>query len=283
MPTVLAVAVLAAACSSEPKGLVVGGEEGPAGRVAAEAIAGALEARRVPVVRRFELGSARAVHEALRAGQIDVAVEHTGQALQDVLDEPIERNGAAAFERVTRAYRPMGLQWLPRLGWSDPWVVVARGAIARPRELRSLARLGMFSMQLRAAIPTDFAGRREGLRGLTSHYGLGFAEMLSVAPGTSPVALAKGRADLGITRATDPRITRDDLVTLDDELGWFPPWEAAPVARSEALQRHREARPALELLAAHISTDAFHLAVEDVAIRHRKPADVVRAWIERRR
>ena len=277
--TTCAIALVAAACSSEPKGLVVGGQEGPAGQVAAEAVAQALEARRVPVVRRFELGGARAVHEALRAGQIDVAVEHSGQALQDVLDEPLERDADAAYARVKGAYRPMGLSWLPRLGWNDPWVVVARGAVCRPRELRSLARLGMFSMELRAAIPTDFARRREGVRGLTSHYGLGFATTVSVAPGTSPDALAADRADIGVTRASDPRIAQHDLVLLEDELGWFPPWQAAPVARTEALTRHREARPALEALAGRISTDAFRRAVAGVATRHRKPADVVRAWI----
>jgi len=275
----LALAALCCACSSEPESLVVGGQDGPAGRVAAEALAQALEARGVPVVRRFESGGARAIHEALRAGQLDVAVEHTGQALEEFLDQPLVRDPDEAFAEATRAYRRLGLEVLPRLGWNDPWVVVVRGDVARSKDLRSLTQLGRFAVQLRAAIPGDFLSRRDGFPNLSSHYGLGFGTKLTVAPGTSADALAQRRADVGFTRASDPRIVQHDLVALEDELGWFPPWQAVPVARRQALRRQPAARAALRALAGRIPDDAFRRAAQEVALRKRPVAEVLRRWL----
>ena len=49
--------------------------------------------------------------------------------------------------------------------------------------------------------------------------------------------------------ATDGRIDSYDLQVLDDDRAFFPPYEAAPVARLETLRAYPELRTTLELLA----------------------------------
>lgn len=263
----------------DPPPLAVGAEEGPLGHLGGELLAQALEAKGVPVARRFDLGGARAVHEALRAGEIDAAVETTGTALLDVLGAPLERDPARAFETARSGYRRWGLVVLPRLGWNDPWVVVAAARTARPLALDRLEQLGPHALRLRLAVTPDFLARKDGLPGLSSHYGLGFAEQLRVAPDSLAAALADGRADVGTLRALDPRIAKDGLVVLADGLGWFPPYEAAPVVRRAALARHPTARAALEALAGRLPTEAVRRAVVAIANDGARPADQARALL----
>ncbi len=268
------------ACGRDaPAPLVVGAEEGALGRLGGEVLAQALEAKGVPVARHFDLGGARAVHEALRAGEIDAAVETTGTALLDVLGAPLERDPARAFDAARSGYRRWGLVFLPRLGWNDPWVVVAAARTARPLSLDRLEQLGPHALRLRLAVTPDFLTRKDGLPGLSSHYGLGFAEQVPVSPASVADALARGRADVGALRVLDPRIANDDLVVLADGLGWFPPYEAAPVVRRAALSRHSKARAALEALAGRLSTEAVRRAVVAIASGGARPADQARALL----
>lgn len=268
----LCAAPFAPACAGrDAQALTVGAQEGAVGRVAGELLAQALEKKGLPVTRRFALGSERAVHEALRAGEVDVAVEHTGEALQDVLDAPVEREPTKAWLAARRGYRPMGLEWLSRLGWNDPWVMVERADVARTRGFRSIEELGPHGLTLRLAFPAELLERRDGVNGMTSWYGVGFAERVRVAPGGVADALARQRAEMGLLRASDPRIARDGLVVLGDGLSWFPPNEAAPVIRRDALRRQPKARAALEALAGRVSLETLRRAGDAVA-NHGAPA-----------
>jgi glycine betaine/choline ABC-type transport system substrate-binding protein len=256
---------LSCACSSPAPALVVGAEEGPLGELSGELLAQALEAKGVSVTRRFDLGGARAVHEALRAGEVDLAVQRTGAALFDVLEQPIERDPERVFAAVEAGYRPFGLVWLPRLGWNDPWVVVLRPGVSPAGSVTRLEQLGPHTRNLRIAASSDFLERRDGLVGLSSHYGLGFAARVTTSADRVADALKSGRADIGVLRSLDPRIEKDALVVLADGLGWFPPYEGAPVVRKAALARFPKARAALEALGGRLSTEAMRAAVARIA------------------
>src|SRR5205823_13083219 len=66
-------------------------------------------------------------------------------------------------------------------------------------------------------------------------------------------ALADGQVDVIAGDATAGLIKGLDLVQLDDDRHYFPPYDAAVVARSETLLRDPRIRAALERLAGRIS------------------------------
>ena len=65
-------------------------------------------------------------------------------------------------------------------------------------------------------------------------------------------ALAGNEVDAIAAFATDGRIEAYDLQTLGDDASYFPPYQAAPVARREVLERWPELRGALSALADRI-------------------------------
>src|SRR2546422_8324026 len=78
-----------------------------------------------------------------------------------------------------------------------------------------------------------------------------------MALGLTYRALADGKADLIAGNSTDGVIQALDLVALEDDRRYFPPYEAAPVARADLLGRHPEIARALDELGGKISDDAM--------------------------
>jgi osmoprotectant transport system substrate-binding protein len=66
-------------------------------------------------------------------------------------------------------------------------------------------------------------------------------------------ALTSKQVDLVAGNSTDGLISSLDLVILQDDKRYFPPYEAAPVVRSQTLEKYPELRQALQNLGSKIS------------------------------
>src|SRR5439155_9348385 len=73
----------------------------------------------------------------------------------------------------------------------------------------------------------DFTGRADGLPGLQRAYALRFRDVRALGPAVKYQALAAGQVDAIDGYSTDGLISRYDLVVLDDDRHFFPPYEAA--------------------------------------------------------
>jgi osmoprotectant transport system permease protein len=94
------------------------------------------------VERRFNLGGTMIVHDALKAGEIDVYAEYTGTALTAILGLPSESDRAAAYARVAREYPPrFGARWLKPFGFNNTYALGVREADAKARGWRTIGDL----------------------------------------------------------------------------------------------------------------------------------------------
>ncbi len=109
---------------------------------------------------------------------------------------------------------------------------------------------------LRAAFDAEFMARPDGYPGLAEHYGFRFPrEPMQMDPGLMYSALARGSVDVIDAFATDGRIQAYDLVVIEDNLGFFPPYYAAPLVRDEVLEEHPEVEEILNRLEGMISDE----------------------------
>jgi osmoprotectant transport system substrate-binding protein len=65
---------------------------------------------------------------------------------------------------------------------------------------------------------------------------------------------------------------------LKDDRHYFPPYQAVPLIRKEALLRWPQIQDALDALAGRISADDMRSMNEAIDGEHRDPAEVVRAF-----
>ena len=198
----------------------------------AEMFAQLLEARGLRVDRRPGLGATEIAFRALRTGAIDVYPEYTGTGLLAILGESPMTDERAVFQHVTSEFqRRYGVRWLAPLGFENGYAIAVRRSTADSLHLSSLSDLARASASLRAGLTPDFIGRADGLPGLERAYGLHFREVKALVPAVKYQALAASQVDVIDGYSTDGLIARYDLVVLDDDRHFFPPYEAAAVIR----------------------------------------------------
>jgi osmoprotectant transport system substrate-binding protein len=131
-----------------------------------------------------------------------------------------------------------------------------RGEDARRLNIRTLSEAARFAPQWRAGFGYEFMERPDGFPGLAAMYGLHFAEAPRVMDlGLLARALHERQIDIAAGNTTDGLIAALDFFVLEDDRHYFPPYEAVPVVRAEALQRHPEVLRALAGLGGKISDE----------------------------
>ena len=236
----LAAAAMLAGCRPRAAGITVGSKNFTEQLILGELLAQVLEpVVREGVERRFYLAGSYICHQSLLAGRIDMYVEYTGTALAAILKEKPGLSGhQEVFDLVKSEYaRRFGLEVLPSLGFDNSFAIVMRGADTRRLGVTRLSRLGPFAPRLRMGVGYEFLERPDGFPGLARRYDLNFAEPPRVMDlGLMYRALESGQVDVIAGSNTDGLIAAMGLVVLEDDRGYFPPYDAVPIVRPQSLR-----------------------------------------------
>jgi osmoprotectant transport system permease protein len=248
--------------------------------VLAEVFAQLLEARGIGVDRRTGLGSTEIVFQALRTGEVDVYPEYTGTGLLVLLGDSVASDPSTVYRRVSRAFRERwGLRWLPPLGFENTYAISVRPATADSLGLRTLSDLAAADVGLVAGFSPDFIGREDGLPGLRQSYDLAFADVRPLLQAVKYRALAEGEVDVIDAYSTDGALDRYGLRTLEDDRGFFPPYEAAPLVSERVALTRPDVVAALSELAGLVTEERMRRANREAEVDGRPVPEVAAALL----
>lgn len=249
--------------------------------VLGELLAQHIEAKTgIPVERKSNLGGTLLVQKALLAGDLDLYVEYTGTALTAVLGEKPEGGSAAVYQRVKQEYKKrFGLEVTEPLGFENTFAMVVRGEDARRFHLQRTSDIIPRAPHWKIGVGYEFVERPDGFVGWAQRYGLHFAEApKEMDLGLLYRALTEKQVDIVAGNSTDGIIAARDLVILEDDRHYFPPYDAVPVVRQDALMRLPALRSALADLGGKISAEEMRQLNYQVDGEQRDVAGVVRAF-----
>lgn len=265
--------------------------------IVSEMLALLLEDAGYPVERVLNLGGSAIVHTALTEGEIDAYVEYTGTGLLAILGMEIPEAGAASpeagatpaaggglaqevYDIVSQEYQDQfNLTWLEPWGFNNTYTLAMRAADVEELGLETISDLEGVAGDLTFGATQEFVVRPDGLPGLTEMYGFEFGDAVGMDPGLVYSALDNGDVDVISAFATDGRIPALNLVTLEDDLGFFPPYFAAPVVRQELLDESPEIADIFNQLAGLIDDSTMadlNFRVDDGG---EEPIDVARSFL----
>jgi osmoprotectant transport system substrate-binding protein len=232
------------------------------------------------VERRFYLAGSYICNQALLAGRIDSYVEYTGTALTAILKQPVEKDPERALDTVRRLYLQRDqVVVTPPLGFENTFAMVVRGQQAHDLHLTTLSQAAQYSSQWRLGVGYEFEQRPDGLAGLQKAYGLKFNGSPSLMDlGLLYRALNNKQVDIIAGSSTDGPIKAFHLTMLQDDKHYFPPYQAVPLVRQQALERWPQLRGAFESLAGKITAEEMQTMNNEVDGQHRDPAEVVREF-----
>ncbi len=234
----------------------------------AELFAQTLERAGRRVERRAGLGATEIAFGALRTGAIDVYPEYTGTGLVAILGETPSADARAVFRRVRTEFAARhDSWWLPPLGFENSYAIAVRRTTADSLSLRTLSDLARVAPTLVGGFSPDFIGREDGLVGLRGTYGaMRFRAERALLQAVKYRALASGDVDVVDGYSTDGAIARYDLVVLEDDRGFFPAYEAAPLVSGRLYRDDPVAIAALTSLAGMLDEATMRALNERVEV-----------------
>ena len=217
---------------------------------------------------RQGLGNTAIVLAALRAGSIDVYPEYLGTIDLEILKNP----RPTSIEAMRAALAPMGMGVAVPLGFNNSYAL----AVRPDSTLRSLSQLA--GQPLRLGLSHEFIGRADGWPGLAQRYGLAQAPQ-GLDHGSAYEALAQRQVDVIDIYATDAKIKRYQLRVLDDDLAYFPRYDAVLLFRLDMPARFPAAWGAIQKLEGRIPADQMIAMNAAVELEGKSFANVAAAWL----
>ena len=279
-------AILLAGCTPKHSGLVVGSKNFTEQAVLGEILAQYLEHKTgLPVERRFYLAGSYICHQSLLADRIDMYPEYTGTALAAILKEKPSGTSEDVYRRVKEEYaRRFNVEVSPPFGFNNSFAIIIRGEDAQRLHVRTLTEAAQYAPQWRMGVGYEFLERPDGFPGLVKTYGLHFAEPPRVMDlGLLYRALDEKQVDVIVGSATDGLIQAHDLVVLEDDRHYFPPYDAVPLVREDTLARYPTVRTALGDLAGKISEQDMRRLNYAIDGEHRDLKQVVSEFLRGKR
>lgn len=279
--------------------IVVGSKNFTEQILMSEMVALLLEDAGYPVERQFGLGGTAVIMEAITNGDIDMFVEYTGTGLIAVLGEdiptvegtPATTNGAATpeasglpqqvYDIVKAGYKEQfDLIWLEDWGFNNTYAMAVTQETAEEYDLETTSDLEAVAGEMTLGTDLEFPLREDGLIGFERVYGFGFGDVQSGDPGLMYAALDQGEVDVITAYTTDGRIPALDLVVLEDDLDFFPPYYTAPVIRAEVLEANPEIADILNQLGDQVTEDEMADMNYQVDEEGMEAREVARAFLE---
>jgi glycine betaine/choline ABC-type transport system substrate-binding protein len=233
------------------------------------------------VDRKIGLGGTVICHEAVVRGDINVYVEYTGTGLTAILKKPAVKDPDEAYQIVKKEYEEkFKLTWLKSWGFNNTYCIVMRKADADRLKAKKVSDLKRYAKDLIFGATIEFLARPDGVPGLTKFYDLKFKDQKGMDPGLVYKAIAENQVDVISGFATDGRIPAFNLVVLEDDLKFFPPYYAAPVVRDDLLAKAPQVADILNKLAGKISDITMATLNYTVDGKKQSAEDVARDFLK---
>ncbi|MBT2583874.1 glycine betaine ABC transporter substrate-binding protein [Planococcus sp. ISL-109] len=280
-------AVLLTACSGfgiAGKEVTVGGKNYTEQYLLSEMTAFLLQEEGFKVNQMNNLGSS-IVRSALENGQVDLMWEYTGTALITYMGEEPIAEPEAAFQKVKANDSENGIHWLNMSQVNNTYVLAMQREEAEKLGLTSITDLAAYINdnpgELTMAADAEFANRADGLPGVEETYGFEFGseQVNQMDLGLTQRALNNGQVDVSVAFSTDATIKSYDLVALEDDEKFFPPYYAAVSIRQEVFDEYPEIEEITARLAEKLNNEIMIELNYKVDIEGQSVSVVAHEWL----
>ncbi|MFI5777955.1 glycine betaine ABC transporter substrate-binding protein [Nocardia sp. NPDC051570] len=223
------------------------------------------------------------LRDAQLHGQVDVAYDYTGTGWINYLgnETPIP-DSDGQFRAVHDAdLAAHGMLWADMAPMNNTYALVTTAATGVTR-LSDYARLvDSDPNAANTCLGTEFSVRQDGFPGMARKYGIdaGRARKQIMQDALVFTAVANGTCRFGSVAATDGRIQALHLKLLDDDLGFFPKYNAALVLRKSFADAHPQIAEIMAPISRLLTNETIIGLNRQVDVDGREPAEVARDWL----
>ena len=207
--------------SSSAADVVIGSKKFTESYVLGEIAKRTLTDAGIPAEHRQGMGGTIILWEALRGGQIHAYPEYTGTIATEIL----RSNSRVSLNQIRDLLEQLGVGMTAPLGFNNTYSLVMRRSEAQRLGIRHISDL-LKHPELKIGLTHEFLDRQDGWQPLRERYGLPQHNVIGIDHALGYSALANGSIAVKDAYSTDAKIEQNDLVVLEDDLHFFPKYEA---------------------------------------------------------
>lgn len=245
IPLLIITLILSACSGVAGKEVTVGGKNFTEQYLLSEMTAFLLVEEGFKVNQMNNLGSS-VVRSALINGQVDMMWEYTGTALITYMGEESIADPEAAFDRVKELDSENNIHWMNMSEVNNTYALAMTSERSEELGITSISDLADYVNdnpgELSMAADAEFANRSDGLPGVEETYGFSFGsgQVKQMDLGLTQRSLDNGQVDVSVAFETDATIRSYDLVVLEDDERFFPPYRIAVTINEEVFEEYPE-------------------------------------------
>lgn len=238
--------------------VTVGGKNFTEQYLIAEMMAQLLEDRGYTVNRQVDLQS-QTMRNALGSGEIDICADYTGTAWLFYLGRELEpgTDNNALYEVVKEGDAANGLVWLDPIWNNNTYAFACWPDWAQEKGIETLSDLAEVYRNTEGKgavmfVDFEFASRPDGMPGIMEYYDFDIHNdyLKTGQVGISIQSLATHQCDVTMVFGTDPAIAEYGWYIIQDDQGFFPPYDLTPIVRQDTLEQYPEIESILNELVA---------------------------------
>ena len=263
------------------------------GAVLGQMVLQTLEEADIPVENRLQLGATSIVRNAIKAGEIELYPEYTGNAafFHDQADRDIWKDAAKAYEQAASLDKKAhNIVWLTPAKANNTWAMSVRGDLARENGLNTLEDLASYingGGAFKFAASAEFVESASALPAFQEAYGfkLGSDQLLILSGGNTAAtlraaALTDNDVNGAMTYGTDGGLNALDLKVMEDTLGVQPVYQPAPIVRAEVLETYPNIREVLSPVFESLDLETLQRLNGQVAVNGVPAEAVARDYLD---
>ena len=205
------------------------------GEIVAQSLEADTDLGGVKIDRRLGMGATGILVQALESGEISLYPEYTGTVSETVL----KNTKLVKFEEIQTELAKKRLVMSQSLGFNNTYALAARREYAEKTGLHKISDLLKLPTNARIGFSHEFMTREDGYSGVQKAYGLSIDKSIStIAHTLGYEAIRKGELDITDVYSTDAKIKTLDLVVLEDDLAFFPRYDAVVLATSDFAEKN---------------------------------------------
>lgn len=229
------------------------------------------------------LGTGIVGHHALENGDADVlAPTYTGTDIVAIFNETASYDADETMAYLQdRFAEDFQHKYYDTFGFENTYAFLVTEELAAEYNLEKVSDLAPLAGELSAGFDQTWLIREgDGYPAFQEEYGFSFGETYPMQIGLVYDAVASGNMDVVLGYSTDGRILSNNLVVLEDDLNFFPPYEGAIRARMDALETYPELDELFERLVGQIDTELMQQLNFEADDNLLEPAVVAQRFLE---
>lgn len=263
--------------------LYIGSKEGCESVIIGNMMADLVEAKTdLKVTRKMSLGGTMIAFQALASNEINIYPEYTGTAFGTIMGNTVVP-GMTKEEVydivVSQMKEDYGIDVLENFGFNNTYVLAVTKEIADKYNLRTVSDLKNINGLLKLGCSPEFAVRDDGLPGIEKTYGIKFKSSHNFSGTLMYTAITSGQVDVITAFSTDGLLQKYDLVLLEDDRNFFPPYFMLPIVNEDTLKKYPELRDVLSIMYDLLDDSTMQELNYQVVEQGKDRADVARTFL----